>query len=128
MKVFIYAVFSLAIIVVAVLVTFSAASRKQPELGLHNGQLRACPQTPNCACSEQQDESAYIAPLNYSTTAEQAWASAPSWIMSRNTLHMLQRQRFNNICSLTQSIPCYLLYISLAGTFWYEIEKTKIFS
>ena len=74
MKFFIYVASSLLIIIGAILIAFSVASRKQPELGLHNGQLRPCPQTPNCVCSEQQDESAYIAPLSYSATAEQAWA------------------------------------------------------
>jgi len=74
MKFFNYTIAALVIIIGAVLIVFSVASRKQPELGLHNGQLSPCPETPNCVCSEYQVESAFVEPLTYTTTAEQAWA------------------------------------------------------
>ena len=74
MKFFIYTIAALVIIIGAILIVFSVASRKQPELGLHNGQLSPCPETPNCVCSEYQVESAFVEPLTYTTTAEQAWA------------------------------------------------------
>ena len=73
MKFFIYTIAALVIIIGAILIVFSVASRKQPELGLHNGQLSPCPETPNCVCSEYQVESAFVEPLTYTTTAEQAW-------------------------------------------------------
>ena len=74
MKFFNYTIAALVIIIGAVLIVFSIASRKQPELGLHNGQLSPCPETPNCVCSEYQVESAFVEPLTYTATAEQAWA------------------------------------------------------
>lgn len=74
MKLFIYTIVGLVVIIVVVLIAYSVASRKEPELGLFNGQLRPCPATPNCVCSEYQDESAYVEPLSYTVTAEQAWA------------------------------------------------------
>ena len=74
MKLFIYSIAALVIFIGVVLVGYSIASRKQPELGLHNGQLRPCPATPNCVCSEHQAESADVEPLGYTTTAEQVWA------------------------------------------------------
>lgn len=73
MKWFIYAVVTLVVIMGVVLIAYSVASRKQPELGLQNGELRPCPATPNCVCSEHQVESAYVEPLSYTTTAEEAW-------------------------------------------------------
>jgi len=73
MKWVIYTIAALMIMYGVVLVAYSVASRKQPELGLHNGQLRPCPGTPNCVCSEYQDESAYVEPLSYTVKAEQAW-------------------------------------------------------
>ena len=80
MKWFIYAVVTLVVIMGVVLIAYSVASRKQPELGLQNGQLRPCPATPNCVCSEHQVESAYVEPLTYTTTAEQAWAKIKQMI------------------------------------------------
>lgn len=73
MKLFMYTIAALVIVIGVVLVGYSVASRKQPELGLHNGQLRPCPATPNCVCSEHQGDSAYVEPLVYTTWPEQAW-------------------------------------------------------
>lgn len=74
MKLLIYSIATLFIILGVILVVYSIASRKQPELGLINGQLQPCPVTPNCVCSEHQVEDAYIEPLNYTFTAADAWA------------------------------------------------------
>ncbi|MEJ2142889.1 MAG: DUF1499 domain-containing protein [Gammaproteobacteria bacterium] len=73
MKFVIYAVASLVVVISMVLIAFSVASRKQPELGLQGGQLQVCPATPNCVCSEYPDETTFIEPLRYTTTTEQAW-------------------------------------------------------
>jgi uncharacterized protein (DUF1499 family) len=74
MKLFIYSFATLFVILGVILVAFSIASRKQPELGLINGQLRPCPATPNCVCSEHRVEGAYIEPLSYTSVAADAWA------------------------------------------------------
>jgi uncharacterized protein (DUF1499 family) len=42
--------------------------------GLVNGRLFACPETPNCVCSEYPGQSA-IAPLEFSDDADDAWQS-----------------------------------------------------
>ena len=73
MKIFLYSVIGIFVIIGIMLVVMSIASRKQPELGLLNGQLRPCPASPNCVCSEQQVEGAFVEPLSYTTTAEDAW-------------------------------------------------------
>lgn len=74
MKPFMYFFATLVIIVGLLLVGLSLASRKQPELGLIDGQLRPCPTTPNCVCSEYSGKDAYIEPLGYSGSTEAAWA------------------------------------------------------
>jgi len=72
-KLFLYTVIGIVLIIGIMLAILSIASRKQPELGLLNGQLRPCPTSPNCVCSEQQIEGAFVEPLSYTTTAEDAW-------------------------------------------------------
>ena len=39
--------------------------------GIENGRLAACPDTPNCVCSEAPDEN--IAPLQFDGSAQEAW-------------------------------------------------------
>ena len=73
MKILLYSVIGIIVIIGLLLVVLSMSSRKQPELGLLNGQLRPCPATPNCVCSEQQVEGAFVEPLVYTTTADDAW-------------------------------------------------------
>jgi len=38
-------------------------------------------------------------------------------------LHAAQTQRFDNLCTLVQAAPVYLLDVSLGGEFWIEMEK-----
>ena len=46
---------------------------KVPETGLVDGQLRPCPNSPNCVSSEEEKGRAYIKPLDYDSTAAEAW-------------------------------------------------------
>lgn len=73
MKILLYSVIGMVLLIGLVLVALSVSSRKPPTLGLLNGQLRACPATPNCVCSEQQGEAGFVQPLTYTATAEDAW-------------------------------------------------------
>ncbi|MDZ7803642.1 DUF1499 domain-containing protein [Thiohalophilus sp.] len=73
MKPYIYSVAALIVVVGAILVALSIASRKQPELGLVDGRLQPCPASPNCVCSEYPSNDAYIEPLNYIGPVEEAW-------------------------------------------------------
>ena len=69
LKALLYLVISLLVIVSAYFINLSVSSRKQPDLGLFDNQLRVCPSTPNCVSSERQDTKAYIEPLRASTQA-----------------------------------------------------------
>jgi uncharacterized protein (DUF1499 family) len=75
MKILIYIVIGLVFIIGTMLIGLSIVSRKQPVLGLLDGQLRACPASPNCVCSEWPGEGAFVEPLRYTTTLEDAWRS-----------------------------------------------------
>ncbi|HET6871418.1 MAG TPA: DUF1499 domain-containing protein, partial [Sporolactobacillaceae bacterium] len=49
--------------------------KKEPAIGLVNGQLSACPKTPNCVSTNQEDLNRYMLPVNYEgLTLEQAKA------------------------------------------------------
>ncbi|MDZ7661673.1 DUF1499 domain-containing protein [Thiohalophilus sp.] len=74
MKPYIYSLAALIVVVGAILVALSIASRKQPELGLVDGRLPPCPASPNCVCSEYPSNDAYIKPLGYNGSPENALA------------------------------------------------------
>ena len=76
MKILLYSVIGLLLIISLYFVALSISSRKPPELGMFNGQLRACPASPNCVCSERQVEGAFVEPLVYTTSADNAWRNA----------------------------------------------------
>lgn len=68
------AVFLLVIALVAGRMVFLSLASRVPETGLIDGKLRACPQTPNCVSSEEQEDvSKKIAPLTFISSEEQAW-------------------------------------------------------
>ena len=50
-----------------------------------------------------------------------------SWPMvfgrGKDEIRRLRLQRFNNIAALGHAVPCYLLHLSFAGSFWQEIER-----
>lgn len=57
-------------------------------------------------------------------------AEHTSWSMSHRVGEDEERairlQRFENICSLATTMPCYRLHLSLYGAFWKEIERVVI--
>jgi len=42
------------------------------DIGVRNGRLSPCPDSPNCVSSQTNDNRQYIAPLRYSSTEEEA--------------------------------------------------------
>lgn len=81
MKIMFYSIPVIIFVIGIIFIVLSISSRKQPELGLVDGLLRACPLTPNCVCSEQQDKRAYVAPLSYSIAHANAWRSVKQAII-----------------------------------------------
>jgi len=56
-----------------------------------------------------------------------ASAEQVSWLMpgytEKNKLQEIRLQRFNNICTLAQTIPSYILRLDRNGAFWQAIER-----
>lgn len=76
MKILLYSGITVIVAIVLSIIALSLASRKPVESGPLNGQLRPCPATPNCVCSEWPGLSASIEPLHYSIAHDDAWQSA----------------------------------------------------
>ena len=57
---------------VVTLALFSLFARRPTNLGVRDGRLAPCPDTPNCVCSQAADDSHRIEPLAYDGTAEEA--------------------------------------------------------
>jgi SynChlorMet cassette protein ScmC len=74
---------------------------------------------------DQQDRVEPVTPgqavcLLVELTEHTSWSMAHG--QGRDAARKLRLQRFENICSLAQSISCYHLHLSLEGSFWEEIE------
>lgn len=54
------------------LVLLTGCSVTRPELGVNNGRLMPCPETPNCVNSQATDEAHRIAPIRFSGTRQEA--------------------------------------------------------
>ncbi|MEH2039065.1 DUF1499 domain-containing protein [Nostoc sp.] len=48
------------------------AGKRPNNLGISNGKLASCPNTPNCVSSQSPDASHQIAPLTFTSTPEEA--------------------------------------------------------
>ncbi|MBE9006689.1 DUF1499 domain-containing protein [Fortiea sp. LEGE XX443] len=58
------------------------AGKRPNNLGVHDGKLAACPNSPNCVSSQSTDAVHQIAPLTFNTSPEQAIANLKSIIQS----------------------------------------------
>lgn len=70
---------SAALLVVGALVGLWVMARtaKVPEnLGVREGRLAPCPQSPNCVSSQAEEASHRVEPLKFEVTAGQAWEAA----------------------------------------------------
>ena len=62
-----------ALLAGGVLLTASCASSPPADIGLVDGRLRSCPDTPNCVASENTDAGHRVPPFRYEGPAEPAW-------------------------------------------------------
>ncbi len=46
--------------------------------------------------------------------------------LGKDKVRSVRLQRFENICDLAKSVPCYRLYLGLDGAFWEKIEQVII--
>ena len=74
----------IGIVVVLALLTFviKLLPKGEGKTGLIAGQLSACPNTPNCVCSEDKSQSGYIAPIVFNDAADSAWHRAKQAVVA----------------------------------------------
>jgi hypothetical protein len=63
----------------------------------------------------------YTVPLLIELAEQASWSMAHG--QGRDVTRELRLQRFENICALVKTLPCFRLRLSLDGTFWEEIEQ-----
>jgi len=61
---------------------FKFSGQRPTNLGIHDGRLIPCPDSPNCVCSYDQDAQHGIAPLTYSGAQTEAIAALKGIIQS----------------------------------------------
>jgi len=76
MKKTMYWLIGIVLVSGVLLLAIKLMPKGQAQTGLVAGQLRLCPNTPNCVCSEDESSSAYIALLVFNDTAANAWLRA----------------------------------------------------
>ena len=76
----IYWLLGFVLIVCLFFVALSIHSRNRPDLGMIEGRLRSCPNTPNCVCSEDQGRSSFIEPLSIKDNPQRSWERIKSVI------------------------------------------------
>ncbi len=60
------------LVVLVSLIMLTGCSKTAPDLGVNNGELMPCPETPNCVNSQAADEKHYIQPIHYTGTRQEA--------------------------------------------------------
>ncbi|PVV07409.1 MAG: hypothetical protein B6D77_13885 [gamma proteobacterium symbiont of Ctena orbiculata] len=59
-------------VVLVILTILTGCSGTMPKLGVNNGRLMQCPDTPNCVSSQAEDEQHYIQPIQFMGTQQEA--------------------------------------------------------
>ena len=67
-------------------------SWRRPTLGLVDGRLRRCPESPNCVCSEGETGEHAIEPLSYADSPAAAWTRLLSVLESTPNTHIVTRE------------------------------------
>ena len=74
------------------LITLSGCSATKPDLGVNNGKLLPCPETPNCVNSQAVGEEHYIDPILFTGTQQDAKDSLLQILKSEKRTKILADQ------------------------------------
>jgi uncharacterized protein (DUF1499 family) len=70
------------------------AGKRPNNLGISNGKLASCPNSPNCVSSQSTDAAHKIAPLNFTSTPEEAMPTAGfAYANLKNIIQSLPRTK-----------------------------------
>jgi len=90
---------NIIILVLLPIVLMSGCEGVRPSnLGVKNGKLAPCPDSPNCVSSQSTDKASAIAPLTYTSTAEEAFTDLKRIISNMKN------------ATLVEELPNYLHY------------------
>lgn len=81
----------IALIFSGLLILASYTGNGSMELGIKNGGLSPCPQSPNCVSTQSPDEDHYIEPIKYSGTLTHARARLAA------VIHSMKRSRIVDV-------------------------------
>lgn len=107
MKILLYTILGLLVIISLYFVSLSVSSRKLPELGILGDQLRSCPITPNCVCSEFQSNGAFIEPLRFSANDGDAWDTAKKTLIEAGGEIVTERDGYMHV----QFVTSFMRYV-----------------
>ena len=85
-------VLGIVLAVVIAYVALSVYSRRAPQVGMIDGRLRPCPDSPNCVCSDIADAS--VEPLRIAGDAGVAWTQLAEVLIAAGGRIVLQTQDY----------------------------------
>jgi uncharacterized protein (DUF1499 family) len=65
------------------------AGNRPTTIGVRDGRLTPCPNTPNCVCSDDSDALHAIAPLSYESSPPAAWARLKQVLASMERVNVV---------------------------------------
>lgn len=71
---------------------FSFSGEQPKNLGVKNGQLADCPETPNCVSSQSKDVDHEIEPLTYSSSGKDAWKELQTIVESTDNAEIIEAE------------------------------------
>lgn len=77
-------------IVLAHFIVLMGCSGHMPDLGVNNGRLAPCPESPNCASSQAADEKHFIQPIHFTGTRQEARARLLQVVESQKRTKILE--------------------------------------
>ena len=82
MKIVLYSGLLVLIFYILLFAWLSFLSLKGRQPGMETGQLKPCPGTPNCVCSEYENGAWYIQPFDFDEPPMNAWSKLKSAVTS----------------------------------------------
>jgi len=79
--------------VLAGLILLMGCSGTRPDLGVNNGELVPCPESPNCVNSQAADEEHAIEPLHFTGTGQQAHVRLVQILASEKRTNILTAEK-----------------------------------
>lgn len=71
---------------------FSFSGEQPKNLGVKNGQLADCPETPNCVSSQSKDVTHQIEPLTYSSSGKEAWKKLQTILEATDNAEVIEAE------------------------------------